>query len=346
MMKICVIDINNEFYDELVAQDEISSLANVNIDLAIDTNMQKYSENFFEYVHKMEHEGPEWIVPDKEVLEKCRDVDLILTHWCGVNSTIIESSKNLKAIMTLRSGSENINVDYAKRKGVSVSICPSRLANPVADMTIALMLSECRGLLRDNLRYNHGNWKKTSIMDSSTASLSNLSIGLVGYGGISKAVAKRLVCGFGATVYAYDPFVDDNDIQKDGVLPASMDELLSKSDIVSLHTRLTPETKGSFGYEQFSKMKPTAIFINTARGALVDEEALIDALEKKRIRGAGLDVFEKEPIDKDSPLLKMENVTATPHVSGQTTDSIVNSVKILKQELLRFINGEKLLNTV
>ena len=348
-MKLLVIHRREELYErvkDFCEKSEKRCFNTLKIEYAKDTNAVRLCDNFEAYVQKMEKEGPEWAIPDAEVLEKAADADIILTEWGAISSKVIEAGKNLKMIATIRSGCENINVDYARAKGVVVSISPSRLANPVADMTIALMLSECRGILRRNLRSTHGVWVEEKYDDDSHASLCNLKIGLVGYGGIARAVARRLVQGFGCEVVAYEQITPEAVIVSDGVTPVPYEELCKTCDIISLHARLVPETEKMFGRKQFDLMKPNAIFINTARAGLMDEEALIEALESGKIRGAGLDVYTVEPLPLTSRLLQMDNVTLMPHSAGITRDIVKNSIKIILPEIERFLKGEKLKLTV
>lgn len=338
-----------ELYERLTnlcANSDKPYLRELEIDCARDTNIIRLCDNFESYVQRMEREGPEWSVPDEEVLEKIVDADIVLTEWGAISSKVISRGKKLKLIATIRSGCENINVEYARSRGIAVSISPSRLANAVADMTVALMLSECRGLLRRNLRYNHGEWVEEKYDDESHASLCNLKVGLVGYGGIARAVARRLVQGFGCEVVTYEKIKPPEVILSDGVKPVDYDELCRTCDVISLHARLVPETEKMFGKAQFDLMKPNAIFINTARAGLMDEDALIEALQSGHIRGAGLDVYTVEPLPIDSPLLRMDNVTLMPHSAGITNDIIKNSLKIIIVEIERFLKGEKLEFTV
>ena len=347
-MKILVVHRETELYErlkQLCENSEKKYFRDLKIVYARDTNAKRYG-NFESYVQKMEKEGPEWIEPDQEVLDKIADADILLTEWGGISSRVIQAGKKLKLIATIRSGCENINTEYAKERGIPVSISPSRLANAVADMTIALMLSECRGILRRNLRSNHGEWVEEKYNDESHSALCNLRIGLVGYGGIAREVAKRLVKGFGSEVVAYETITPYEVLREDGVAPVSLEELCKTCDIVSLHARLVPETEKMFGKDQFALMKSNAIFINTARAGLMDEEALIEALQSGRIRGAGLDVYAQEPLPPDSPLLQMDNVTLMPHSAGITRDIIKNSLKIISTELERFLRGEELKFTV
>lgn len=348
-MKVLIVcDPLSKFSIEAVKQYEskLKELGDIEIEYASDHNHANM-ENPKTYNLKMEKEGPEWITPDAEVMKKIQDADLLMTSFCGVTEAMIEAGKNLKLIYIMRSGFENCNVEAAKRRGIPVCNTPSRLAEPVADFTVGLMLSECRGILRGNRSILEGQWMQNDIYDDTTNSaLCNLRIGLYGYGGIGRAIARRLTLGFGAEVVAYDAFCKPEDMLNEGVKPVSLEELLTTSDIVSLHLKLVEQTKNIFGKAQFDMMKPSAIFVNTARAGLVDKQALIDALESKSIRGACLDVFWEEPVSLDSPFLKMNNVTMTPHRAGVTTDIVPNTINIMIPEVKRFLAGEHLLYSV
>lgn len=347
-MKVLVVHRKRELYErfeDLCRKSTNEYARSLSIEYAKDTNAERFGE-FEAYVRKMEKEGPEWIEPDEDVINKIVDADILLTEWGGISSKVIAAGKCIKLIATIRSGLENINVDFAHRRGIKVCIAPSRLANPVADMTIALMLSECRGLLRRNLRCTNGEWVDEKYDDESHSALCNLKIGIVGYGGIARVVAQRLVKGFDCEVLAYETITPRETIESDGVRCVSLDELCRSCDIISLHARLTVETRKIIGEQQFNMMKPNAIVINTARGELIDENALIEALQSHKIRGAGLDVYAVEPLPKDSRLLQMDNVTLMPHSSGITNDTVKNSLSVLYPEIERFLNNEELIHPV
>lgn len=343
-MKILVIHQESTLYTllrEFCANSNKTCLQQLEINYAKDTSAERFG-SLAGYCQKMEQEGPEWFDPDPNVLNKIADADIVLTEICGINKKTIDAAQKLKLITTVRSAAENINCDYAAQKGIPVCVSPSRLANAVADMTIALILSECRGLLRRNLRYTNGNWVSEKYRDDCHGVLSNLKVGLVGYGGIGKVVARRLIHGFDCQVFAYEAITPPETLIADGVTPVSLDMLCSTCDIISMHARLVPQTERMFGREQFQLMKPNAIFINTARAGLVDESALIEALQTGTIRGAGLDVYSTEPLPEDSPLLQMDNVTLMPHAAGDTSDKDKNSLKIIIQDIERFLCNEKL----
>lgn len=331
-MKVLVIHREDKLYHEFRRYCEKSEnpiFHELELDYAKDTNAARYG-NFEGYVQKMEKEGPQWTTPDEEVCRKVQDADVILTEWGAISSKVMDAGKKLKLIVTIRSSCDNINVEYAKEKGIQVVFCPSRLADVVADMTIGLILSECRGIVRRNLVSTKGIWTEADkYNDESHSAICNLTVGLVGYGGIGRTVSKRLIAGFGCDrVLAYDKYIPEQVIRDDGVLPASLDEICRECDVISLHLRSTPETENIIDRRRLQSMRPNAILINTARSGLVEEEALIEALQKGWIRGAGLDVYWREPLPEDSPLLKMDNVTLMPHSAGITNDLIKNSVKL------------------
>lgn len=296
-----------------------------------------------EFVGKLERQGPEgWIVPPPGSKDLLAQADVLIVHISGVTAEIMDMAPHLQLIFCFRSGTDGINLKAAKERGIQVCNCPSRLAEPVADLAVALMIAECRGLVRCELHTTKGAWQPNDIKDASNASLRNLTIGLYGYGGIARKVARRLVHGFCSRVVAYDPFTPPSIMVEDGVEPMTAEALLAEADIVSLHMKLTEETKGIFGKAQFDQMKPTAIFINTARGELVNENDLVEALQNGSIRSAGLDVYAHEPIDPNHPLLKLPNVTATPHMAGVTMDIVPNTLSIMVEEMQRFLHGEPL----
>lgn len=312
----------------------------VEFDYAQDTNWKSCAD-LSEYVLKMETLGPEWITPDAEVMEKITYADVLLVGINGVSKAIIDAGKKLRFIGAMRSGFENVNKEYAESKNIVVRNCPGRLANPVADMTLALIISEVRGIIRGNLTTNKGHWEKMDIYDDTTnRPLSMLKIGMVGFGMIGQKLAARLnACE--STVYAYDPFTSKEKFEECNVIKfETMEEMLPLCDVVVIMARLTDETRGLFDASKFGLMKQTAIFVNTARAGLVDEEALVNALHTKKIRGAALDVYSAEPLPLNHPLLQMNNVTLMPHRAGVTPSIGQQSMKMMFKTLRKFLDGE------
>ena len=296
-------------------------------------------ENPMTYIGRAENEGVEWIVPSQETLDLLADADAVLLQWAPFNRKMIDAAKNLKFIGSMRSGFENIDVAYAEQKGITVRNCPGRLASSVADLTVAMILSENKGLLRINLRSTDGKWLSDMSDSPSRRPLCMLKAGLVGFGIIAREVAKRLQ-GFSTEVMAYDPFCADEEFEKMGVQRVDLDTLLTKSDIISVHARLSDETRGLIGEKEIAKIKPSAIFINSARAGLVDEKALVKAMEEKRLAGIGLDVYESEPIEEDFPLLKMDNATLMPHCGGAFSSVMQFSLSLIVETLRQFLNAK------
>ena len=332
----CSVD---EFRNDPEVREILASLGpDADIEFVQDTLMD---EDDYGYVARMEKEGPEWIEPQKEVMEKLPDADILLVHWHCVNRRMLETAEHLKFIGVMRSGLEHINVACAQEKGIVVKNCPGRLSNSVADLALAFMIDETRGITRRNLRLgNKSLLEEDKYDDASSRPMCMLKVGLIGFGCIAREVAKR-VRACGSAVCAYDPYCSDEVFEVEGVARATFDEVLRQSDIISIHVRLTEETKHMIGDAEFGMMKSNAIFINTARAGLVDEDALIRALETKKIRGAGLDVFAEEPPSDSCPLIHMDNVTSTPHIGGVFNGMLVLSLKLTVGILKEYLKSSK-----
>jgi D-3-phosphoglycerate dehydrogenase len=170
--------------------------------------------------------------------------------------------------------------------------------------------------------------------------LNGKTVGIVGFGAIGRRVAKILQA-FDASILVYDPFLDPNKIKEAGARPVELDELMKKSDIITLHTSTTPEAMGLIGAERIALMKPAAYLINAANAFVIDNEAVIKALKERRIAGAAFDVFETWPVRPDSPLLKMDNVVLTPHIGGATAETVVHYSEMMVDDIERFLRGER-----
>jgi D-3-phosphoglycerate dehydrogenase / 2-oxoglutarate reductase len=175
--------------------------------------------------------------------------------------------------------------------------------------------------------------------------LPGLVAGLVGFGSVGRLLAQMLQC-LGMNIIAYDPFVDARILEERQVSRVDLDTLLARSDVVSLHARVTPQNVRMMGEKQFRMMKPAAYLINTARGDLVDYRALYSALKEGRIAGAALDIYDTEPIDPHHPLLELKNVTFAPHIAGSSRETAIRSAELLAQEIVRFVRNEPLHNPV
>ena len=171
--------------------------------------------------------------------------------------------------------------------------------------------------------------------------LGGKKVGIIGLGAIGFEVAKRLRNGFGSEILVYDPYVDQNRLKEVNGKSVDLETLMSESDIVTVHARVTNDTKGMINRKHFEMMKETAYFINTARAAIIDEDALFEALRDKKIAGAGLDVFIKDPIESGDRFLTLENVVATPHIGGNTTDTITRQSKMIAEDIDNYLTGKE-----
>jgi len=279
---------------------------------------------------------------DAEKVAKAGDADYILCSWTPIPAQMIEAAPRLKLIQKYGIGVDKIDLKAAARRGVPVAIAAGVNSVAVAETAITLMLAIYKRLCIAHNSLREGQWLKWELR-TGCYELWQKTVGLVGGGAIGRAVAKRLSHGFECRVLYYDAvrLAPETEAAM-GMTFTSMEDLLRKADIVSLHVPLLPETRGLIGAKAFALMKPSAVLINTARGGVVDESALIEALLNKRIAGAGLDVFAKEPPDRDNPLLKMDNVVVTPHNGGGTVDTMKRIIGHGFDNILRVERGEPL----
>lgn len=305
-------------------------------------------------------------LPEEKLKELVKDANFLITSYDDINKEVIDAGKNLELIACTRATPVNVDVDYAKSKGITVIYTPGRNSDSTAEHTIALMLSISRKIpmaykaLKDH-KFTGAKLEKSEtkaglrddvIWDMTADSpyvvfkgqeLKNKTLGIVGYGSIGKRVGN-IARAFGMNILIYDPYVSGVDVNGIGVHKVSLNELLEKSDYVTVHLKVTNETKGLFNKKAFEKMKSTAYFINCARAAVVNEADLIDALRNKTIAGAALDVFEVEPIYDNHPFItELDNVVITPHIAGATTDAIINHTLMIIEDVERYLNNEKCL---
>ncbi|MEM3607915.1 MAG: 2-hydroxyacid dehydrogenase [Candidatus Bathyarchaeia archaeon] len=268
------------------------------------------------------------------------DDDVILVHLAPVTRGMIDGNKNLKIVGCARGGPVNVNVSAATNKGIPVLFTPGRNAEAVAEYTIGLIIAESRNIVRAGAALKEGVWRADYYRyDLSGPELSGKTLGIIGYGAVGLMVGE-LAKGFGMKVIAYDPYVPEEKMRQHNVEKVELAELLRSSDIITIHVRLTPETRNLIGERELSMMKPEAYLVNTSRGGIVDENALYNALKSKRLRGAALDVFEEEPLPRGSPLLTLDNVTVTPHIAGASMSVAHRAAQMLSDDIKRIITGE------
>ncbi len=310
---------------------ELEEKFGVEVELFHDEQMQT-PKDITTVMLKTEQEGADASPANPKLVEAAKDADIIVVHAAPVNTEVIENAEKLKYVAVLRSGIENVNEKLCEERGIKIVNAPGRSAHAVADCTVGLMLAEMKNIARGHKGLMEGKWIKQFVNFNYTHDMRKCTVGIIGAGQIGQKVISRLK-GFECKVIVHDPFVPTEVLEKQGLVPVSLDELLKQSDFVSVHLRLSEKTEKFIGKREFDLMKETAYFINCARAGLVDEEALVDALKNKTIGGAGLDVFNEEPLGEDSPFLKLDNVTITPHVAGTSVDTFGNSVEIIKEIL-------------
>lgn len=260
-------------------------------------------------------------MPIPEAFKDLEDVEIAVCHFCSFSDKIFDLMPNLKILATLRAGTENIDAEAATRRGIACIHCPGRNAEVVSDQAVALMLAEVYNVARQHADMMKGQWKGEYPTTSYTPILNGKKAGILGFGNIGKLTAKKL-SGFGIEVSAYDPYVSAEKMEQLGVKKAEWDDIFIESDFVFVHMRLDDSTRKIIGAREFALMKPHSWFVNNARAGLVDNDALLEVLQAGRISGAALDVFDVEPLPADSPFLKLNNVTLTPHCGGGSSAEV------------------------
>ncbi len=277
----------------------------------------------------METDGPEAVPTPAEVVAAAGEAELLVVHFAPVGLAVLEAAPRLAAVVVARAGVENVNLAEASRRGVAVANVLGRNAAAVAEQTLALLLAEVRDVARADAGIKAGGWPKEFAAPA--WELAGRTVGMVGFGHVGRQLARRLA-GFAVRLLVFDPYVDRDTIDAHGgEKVAELDQVFREGDVVTLHARLSAETRRFIGREQFALMKPTAYFVNTARSRMVDHDALYQALAEHRIAGAGLDVHDHEPLPPDSPWRALDNVTLSPHVAGSTVEAREKSVKLVAE---------------
>ena len=300
---------------------------------------------------------------EAELIEKFKNIDVAVVEFENVTDAVLESAKSLKVVACLRNEpGASLDIAGATKRGIPALFAPGRNAVAVAEYTLGLMISIARSiptthhLLRytDELTavsYSDKSGERKSVtsewsMDPDAPfqrfqgdELMGKTVGLVGAGFIGQEIAKR-VAALGMKVIAFDPYAKADQLAKLSITSIGLDELAAQSDFVVMAAKVTPESTGVFGAKQFGLMKSGAYFINTARAALVDYDALFQALNNKKIAGAGLDVYPTEPLPGDSPFRKLTNVVLSPHLAGATRQVVEHHSKMVVDDLLGLIDGK------
>jgi D-3-phosphoglycerate dehydrogenase / 2-oxoglutarate reductase len=269
------------------------------------------------------------------MIEALAGVRACVTQMGPVTAKVLANAPDLELVVVARGGPINVNVEAATAHGVRVCYAPGRNATATAEYTVGLLLAALRRIPETHAALaERQEWAgRYYAFENTGLELEGTPVGLVGGGAVGGRVA-RILAGFGADVQIYDPYLPDS--------VASLDELLRRSRIVSLHARLTPQTEGMIGARELALLPPGSVLINAARGGLVDTEALCDALESGRLLAAGLDTFAVEPPPPDSRLFRVPNLVMTPHLAGASRAVAEKAARIVAAEVGRFHRGEPL----
>jgi len=272
---------------------------------------------------------------EEEVIKYCSDADGLLNTYAPITRKVIENL-NAKVITRYGIGVDNIDIKAATEKGILVTNVIYD-ATDVADHTLSLILSSIRKIPWIHNATKNGEWDWRRFQPITR--LKGKTVGIIGFGRIGRKVAQRLK-GFEVELTAYDPYLFPEIFEEHGVKRVNLETLLRNSDIITIHVALTEETRHMIGEDELKKMRRDAFLINVSRGGIIDEKALYKALKEGWIAGAGLDVLEREPLEKDNPLLSLKNVIITPHIAWYSTDSLAEIKEKAAWEVATALSGE------
>ena len=273
------------------------------------------------------------------------DVDFLMVYGAPLEDDVLRAAENARLVQLLAAGYDRMNLSLMAALEVPCANNGGANSIAVADHALMLMLALYKQQIHTDPATREGRWS-APITGTNTFEMADKLVGILGLGNIGRRVARR-VQGFEAQVQYYDAYpLSEGEERELGISRVSLEELFRTSDILTCHTPLTPQTHHIVNRKSLALMKPTAVLINTSRGPVVDEAALIEALREGRIAGAGLDVFEQEPVDPDNPLLTMDNVVVTPHMAGTTWNTWFRRAAFAYENMQRVWNGDSPLATV
>ncbi|OXM82929.1 2-hydroxyacid dehydrogenase [Paenibacillus rigui] len=281
----------------------------------------------------------ESITPE-QLKQEIGDAEGLMVTGTPVQETVLEAAPRLRVVSNLSVGYNNIDVQALKARGIVAAHTPYVLDETVADLAFALMLGTARRVAELDRFVKAGKWRKGQDAELFGVDVHHAKLGIIGMGRIGEAIARRAKLGFLMDVVYYNRSPRPDVEAKLGIAYSPLKDLLQTSDYVLLMTPLTPQTKHLMGEAQFALMKKSAIFINVSRGETVDEQALVQALQQKQIYGAGLDVYEQEPIAPDHPLLAMDQVVALPHLGSATAATRLSMAFAAARNLVHALKGE------
>jgi len=276
-----------------------------------------------------------------EMIAAIGDVEICVTQMAPFTRRVIEAANALKLICVTRGGPVNVNLDAARERGIAVCPAPGRNAAATAEHTMTLLLAALRNIPARHAEILAGQWRSDYYGYNQVGfEIGGSTAGLIGYGAVGRLVA-RMLRGFGATVLAYDPFAAID--PSDGVIQENnLNRLLAASKIVSIHARLTKETRGMIGAAQIAALPRGGVLVNAARGALLDYDAVCDALESGQLAAAAFDVFPEEPLPAGSRLRATPNVVMTPHLAGATKETALRAARIAASQVAAYVAGQPL----
>ena len=280
-----------------------------------------------------------------QVVELVGDAEIAVTQLAPFSAGIMDRLPNLKLIAVSRGGPVNIDMTAARKRNIKVVNTPGRNASAVAEFTIGAIIAETRNITKGHDALRRGEYRGDLYRaDVTGRELSEMTVGLIGYGEVGRRVVKYLKA-FGCRILVSDPYVQlSADDLRDGVIQASLETVLIEADVISLHPRVTPETTNMINETTLRKMKSDATLINTARGPLLDYDALYKVMSEGHLRGAMLETFAIEPVPANWPLLQLPNVTLTPHIAGASVKTVTYAAGLAAEEVRRYLAGEALVN--
>lgn len=306
----------------------------------------KEVENFLSQYCDYEKWDSDEKIPTEELIKNIDDIEGLLTTGIKIDRELLSHSPKLKVVSDISVGYDNFDIDAMKEKNIIGTHTPFVLTETVSDLVLALILSTARRITELDQYVKGGKWEKEIGDELFGVDIHHATLGIIGLGRIGKSVAKKAKLGFDMNVIYYN-IHRKLDIEKDlGIEYSDLESLLKESDFIAVMVPFNKDTYHFIDSKEFDLMKKSAIFINASRGQTVNEKALIDALKNKKILAAGLDVYEKEPVNLDNPLLKMPNVVTVPHIGSATAKTRFDMAMLAAENLVKAVQGKTPPNVV
>ena len=303
----------------------------------VETELNWPTEPFGPVAEVKEASGSEELM-----LDLIPDVEIAVTEMAPITARVISAADALRLIVVCRGGPVNVNLDAATERGIPVCYTPARNAAATAEYTIGLLLAAMRRLAEGHKDLTAGIWRGDFYAYSEAGTeLEGKTAGLVGFGAVGRRVAAVLRA-FGAEVVVADPYVDPAEVEAVGATAVTFADLLPRAEVLSLHARLTPETRHLIGRDEIARLPAGAVLVNAARGGLLDQDALCDALDAGTLRAAALDVYDPEPPPSNSRLFSTPNLVLSPHLAGASRETAERAAAIAAAEVGRYLRGEPL----